>query len=188
MTAGCCGVSGVCLQDYVDQLKLIIKVLGPPSEDDLSFINSSKARAYIRALPQQEVSWAGAACGQCADQNPCVHSRKLRRGMQQQPALHMRNCNCMYQESFCPIVSCCCATSIRSVFAACVLVLCCVPCSACRGRRSSRRLTLRRWTSWTRCCSSTQGSASTWQQHSSTRGWHSCMTRRRSPQHQVGQA
>ena len=43
------------LQDYVDQLKLIIKVLGPPSEDDLSFINSSKARAYIRALPQQEV-------------------------------------------------------------------------------------------------------------------------------------
>jgi hypothetical protein len=42
-------------QDYVDQLKLIIKVLGPPSEDDLSFINSSKARAYIRALPQQEV-------------------------------------------------------------------------------------------------------------------------------------
>jgi len=44
------------LQDYVDQLKLIIKVLGPPSEDDLSFINSSKARAYIRALPQQEVS------------------------------------------------------------------------------------------------------------------------------------
>lgn len=45
-----------CVQDYVDQLKLIIKVLGPPSEDDLSFINSSKARAYIRALPQQEVS------------------------------------------------------------------------------------------------------------------------------------
>ena len=42
-------------KDYVDQLKLIIKTLGPPSEDDLTFINSSKARAYIRALPQQEV-------------------------------------------------------------------------------------------------------------------------------------
>jgi hypothetical protein len=45
----------------VDQLKLIIKVLGPPSDDDLSFINSSKARAYIRALPQQEVSRAPTA-------------------------------------------------------------------------------------------------------------------------------
>lgn len=45
----------------MDQLKLIIKVLGPPSDDDLSFINSSKARAYIRALPQQEVSRAVAA-------------------------------------------------------------------------------------------------------------------------------
>lgn len=57
----------LCLQDYVDQLKLIIKVLGPPSEDDLSFINSSKARAYIRALPQQEVSRSAqppAACQQ----------------------------------------------------------------------------------------------------------------------------
>lgn len=41
-------------KDYVDQLKLIIKTLGAPSEDDLSFINSSKARAYIRALPQSE--------------------------------------------------------------------------------------------------------------------------------------
>lgn len=41
-------------KDYVDQLKLIIKGLGAPSEDDLSFINSSKARAYIRALPPSE--------------------------------------------------------------------------------------------------------------------------------------
>ncbi|GLI59038.1 hypothetical protein VaNZ11_000864 [Volvox africanus] len=41
-------------KDYVDQLKLIIKMLGPPSEDDLAFINSSKARAYIRALPPSE--------------------------------------------------------------------------------------------------------------------------------------
>lgn len=42
-------------KDYVDQLKLIIKTCGPPSEDDLSFINSSKARAYIRAQPAVEV-------------------------------------------------------------------------------------------------------------------------------------
>jgi hypothetical protein len=42
-------------KDYVDQLKLIIKTLGPPSEDDLTFINSQKARAYIRALPPSEV-------------------------------------------------------------------------------------------------------------------------------------
>lgn len=41
-------------KDYVDQLKLIIRTLGPPSEDDLTFINSHKARAYIRALPQSE--------------------------------------------------------------------------------------------------------------------------------------
>jgi serine/threonine protein kinase len=43
-------------KDYVDQLKLIIKTLGPPSEDDLTFINSHKARAYIRALQKSEVS------------------------------------------------------------------------------------------------------------------------------------
>jgi hypothetical protein len=42
-------------KDYIDQLKLIVKALGPPSEDDLTFINSGKARAYIRALPQAEV-------------------------------------------------------------------------------------------------------------------------------------
>eukprot|EP00798_Chlamydomonas_sp_ICE-L_P026082 gene26082-11787_t len=41
-------------KDYVDQLKLIIKTLGPPPEDDLTFINSHKARAYIRALPPTE--------------------------------------------------------------------------------------------------------------------------------------
>ncbi len=42
-------------KDYVDQLKMIVKTLGPPSEDDLGFITSSKARAYIRALPPAEV-------------------------------------------------------------------------------------------------------------------------------------
>jgi hypothetical protein len=39
----------------VDQIKLIVKALGTPSEDDLSFISGNKARAYIRALPQSEV-------------------------------------------------------------------------------------------------------------------------------------
>lgn len=71
----------------MDQLKLIIKVLGPPSEDDLSFINSSKARAYIRALPQQEVSWPGAPASAplhqqlkgrwCIGRKPCIKSQHL---------------------------------------------------------------------------------------------------------------
>jgi len=41
-------------KDYVDQLKLIVKTLGPPPEEDLTFISSHKARAYIRALPPVE--------------------------------------------------------------------------------------------------------------------------------------
>ena len=43
-------------QDYIDQLKLIIRKLGSPADDDLTFINSSKARTYIKALPHSEVS------------------------------------------------------------------------------------------------------------------------------------
>lgn len=46
-------------KDYVDQLKLIVKTLGPPSEADLTFITSNKARAYIKALPQSEVRARG---------------------------------------------------------------------------------------------------------------------------------
>ena len=42
-------------KDYVDQLKLIIKTLGTPSDDDLSFINSAKARAYCRQQQGAEV-------------------------------------------------------------------------------------------------------------------------------------
>eukprot|EP00951_Prasinocladus_malaysianus_P001222 scaffold8430_cov52-Prasinocladus_malaysianus.AAC.1 len=38
-------------KDYIDQLKLIIRKLGTPSDEDLQFINSQKARAYIKALP-----------------------------------------------------------------------------------------------------------------------------------------
>ena len=43
-------------KDYIDQLKLIIKTLGSPTEQDLSFISSSKARQYIQALPAAHVS------------------------------------------------------------------------------------------------------------------------------------
>mmetsp|Transcript_42494 Transcript_42494/g.136317 ORF Transcript_42494/g.136317 Transcript_42494/m.136317 type:complete len:374 (+) Transcript_42494:402-1523(+) len=38
-------------KDYIHQLKLIIQVLGSPDEEDLMFIQSHKARSYIRALP-----------------------------------------------------------------------------------------------------------------------------------------
>jgi serine/threonine protein kinase len=65
-------------KDYVDQLKLIIKTLGPPSEDDLTFINSSKARAYIRALPQQEVRKDGweRLEGRCREQAAATQQRE----------------------------------------------------------------------------------------------------------------
>ncbi len=42
-------------KDYIDQLKLIIKTLGSPSDTDLSFINSQKAQQYIKALPKAQV-------------------------------------------------------------------------------------------------------------------------------------
>ena len=42
-------------KDYIDQLKLIIKTLGSPSDSDLSFINSQKAQQYIKALPKAQV-------------------------------------------------------------------------------------------------------------------------------------
>eukprot|EP00884_Botryococcus_braunii_P016956 jgi/Botrbrau1/3944/Bobra.0365s0019.1 len=38
-------------KDYIDQLKLIIKLLGSPTDAELTFISSVKARAYIKALP-----------------------------------------------------------------------------------------------------------------------------------------
>mmetsp|Transcript_2583 Transcript_2583/g.7327 ORF Transcript_2583/g.7327 Transcript_2583/m.7327 type:complete len:397 (+) Transcript_2583:376-1566(+) len=39
-------------KDYVHQLNLITKVIGSPSEEDLMFISSEKARRYIRSLPK----------------------------------------------------------------------------------------------------------------------------------------
>jgi len=38
-------------KDYINQLKLIVNVLGSPDEDDLDFIESQKARSYIKSLP-----------------------------------------------------------------------------------------------------------------------------------------
>jgi hypothetical protein len=42
-------------KDYIDQLKLIIRMLGSPTDADLEFISSAKARAYIKALPAAQV-------------------------------------------------------------------------------------------------------------------------------------
>ena len=39
-------------KDYIHQMRLIIEVLGSPSEQDMQFITSRKARDYIRALPR----------------------------------------------------------------------------------------------------------------------------------------
>ncbi|KAJ7524050.1 hypothetical protein O6H91_18G075000 [Diphasiastrum complanatum] len=38
-------------KDYINQLKLIVNKIGSPEESDLQFINSHKARSYIRSLP-----------------------------------------------------------------------------------------------------------------------------------------
>ena len=39
-------------KDYVHQLNLIARVIGSPSEKELEFITSDKARRYIRSLPR----------------------------------------------------------------------------------------------------------------------------------------
>jgi serine/threonine protein kinase len=78
-------------KDYVDQLKLIIKTLGPPSEDDLTFINSSKARAYIRALPQQEVRTRASRAAQAVVYDAWCQVEPMPAGClykQQRTALH----------------------------------------------------------------------------------------------------
>lgn len=51
-------------KDYIEQLRLITQILGPPSDDDLTFINSIKARQYIRALPREEVGGPGRRAAQ----------------------------------------------------------------------------------------------------------------------------
>lgn len=38
-------------RDYIDQLKLIIRTLGTPTDEELGFISAPKAKSYIKALP-----------------------------------------------------------------------------------------------------------------------------------------
>jgi serine/threonine protein kinase len=52
-------------KDYIDQLKLIVKLLGNPADEELTFISSSKARAYIKQLPIARVSSAGLSSTNC---------------------------------------------------------------------------------------------------------------------------
>ena len=40
-------------EDYLDQIKRTIAVLGTPSHDDMQFIGSEPARKYIRSLPKR---------------------------------------------------------------------------------------------------------------------------------------
>jgi len=40
--------------DYVHQLKLIMKVVGTPSEDQLWFVSNQKARRFVLNLPRYE--------------------------------------------------------------------------------------------------------------------------------------
>ena len=41
-------------RDYLQQLRLIVETLGPPSASDLSMIGNPQAVDYIRALPKRE--------------------------------------------------------------------------------------------------------------------------------------
>ena len=43
-------------KDYLSQLKLIIQTLGSPSEEELTFVTTPKARAFIREMKGVAVS------------------------------------------------------------------------------------------------------------------------------------
>ena len=45
-------------KDYIHQLKLIIKTLGSPCDEDLEFISIAKGRAFIKALPRVQAGIA----------------------------------------------------------------------------------------------------------------------------------
>ena len=45
-------------RDYLQQLRLIIETLGPPSKEDLSIIQNPQAVEYIKRLPNRSaVAW-----------------------------------------------------------------------------------------------------------------------------------
>lgn len=67
-------------KDYIDQLKLIIKMLGSPCDSDLVFISSSKARAYIKALPYAQVWPHHSQMHAAASADPCTISNGLNAG------------------------------------------------------------------------------------------------------------
>ena len=49
-------------KDYIHQLKLIIKTLGSPTDEDLEFISIAKGRAFIKGLPRVQVLAPALAC------------------------------------------------------------------------------------------------------------------------------
>eukprot|EP00826_Nyctotherus_ovalis_P055257 TRINITY_DN7324_c0_g1_i14.p1 TRINITY_DN7324_c0_g1~~TRINITY_DN7324_c0_g1_i14.p1 ORF type:complete len:107 (+),score=19.88 TRINITY_DN7324_c0_g1_i14:3-323(+) len=46
-------------QDYLDQIRRIIGILGSPSTEDMAFIENDQARKYIKSLPRRnKQSWS----------------------------------------------------------------------------------------------------------------------------------
>ena len=43
-------------RDYLDQLKLIVKMLGSPTDADLASVENQQAVLYIKALPRRDAS------------------------------------------------------------------------------------------------------------------------------------
>ena len=43
-------------RDYLDQLKLIVKMLGSPTDSDLASVENQQAVLYIKALPRRDAS------------------------------------------------------------------------------------------------------------------------------------
>ena len=56
-------------KDYIHQLKLIIKTLGSPTDEDLEFISIAKGRAFIKGLPRVQVL---ASLPACCDAGPAI--------------------------------------------------------------------------------------------------------------------
>jgi len=46
-------------RDYVHQLNLITRVLGTPSDEDLAFVDSEKAKGYLKAMPRASALFWG---------------------------------------------------------------------------------------------------------------------------------
>ena len=55
-SASCSSGSCRCLKDYIHQLHLITDVIGTLAEEDIEYVESEKARRYIRSLPYKRRS------------------------------------------------------------------------------------------------------------------------------------